>query len=104
MPSVSHWSRMANSTKPSSNSVMPFACILTTAGLDTISPTLAPGRLEDAAAGFHELLVAHPEDDAAHQHLVQILKELGDSAASAGRTPRAVECYRELVTLEPRNP
>ncbi len=64
----------------------------------------AQGRLEDAAAGFRELLAAHPEDDAAHQHLVQILMELGDSAASSGRTPQAIERYHELVALEPGNP
>jgi Flp pilus assembly protein TadD/mono/diheme cytochrome c family protein len=64
----------------------------------------AQGRLEDAAAGFREVLAAHPEDDPAHQHLVQILMELGDSAASAGRTAQAVECYRQLVALEPGNP
>ena len=64
----------------------------------------AQGRLGDAAAGFRELLAGDPEDAAAHQHLVQILTELGDSAASAGRLPQAVECYRELIALEPGNP
>jgi Flp pilus assembly protein TadD len=64
----------------------------------------AQGHLDAAAAGFRELLAGDPEDTAAHKHLVQILKELGDSAASAGRVPQAVECYRELVALEPVDP
>jgi Flp pilus assembly protein TadD len=64
----------------------------------------AQGRFAEAAAGFRELLAAHPEDRAAHDHLVQALRELGDSAASAGRLPQAVECYRELVALEPADP
>ena len=64
----------------------------------------AQGRLDDAAAGFRELLAGEPEDAAAHQHLVQILTELGDSAASAGRVSQAVERYRELVALDAGNP
>lgn len=97
---------MANSTKPSSSSGTSFACSPTTPAPGTIWPTLWPRRavLEDAAAGFRGLLAGHPEDRAAHQHLVQILQELGDRAASAGRLQTAAECYRELVALEPANP
>ncbi len=64
----------------------------------------AQGRLEDAAAAFRELLAGHPEDRAAHDHLVQLLKDMGDSAASAGRLQPAAQCYRELVALEPGDP
>ena len=62
------------------------------------------GRLEEAAAAFREVLTGNPDDHAAHQHLVEIVMELGDGAASAGRLEQAAACYRELVGLEPGNP
>ena len=64
----------------------------------------AAGQLAEAAGGFREFLAAHPADRAAHEHLVEVLKGLGDSAASAGQLPQATECYRELVALDPGDP
>jgi Flp pilus assembly protein TadD len=62
------------------------------------------GHLEEAAAGFRELVAGHPQDRPSHEHLVQALRKLGDSAASAGRLPRALEYYRDLVGLEAGDP
>ncbi len=61
----------------------------------------ANGNLEEAAVNFRQFLAAAPGDAAARQHLVDVLTELGNSAASAGRLDAAAQTYRELVALEP---
>jgi tetratricopeptide (TPR) repeat protein len=63
----------------------------------------AQGNLEEAAAGFRKVLADSPRDNAAREHLVAALMELGEAADAGGRLSDAAARYREIVTLEPRN-
>ena len=88
------------------SSATSFACGLTTRAPATIWPTPWPRRAGSRTPppASANCLPATRKIVAAHEHLVEILQELGDSAASAGRLQPAAECYRELVALEPGNP
>jgi Flp pilus assembly protein TadD len=67
------------------------------------STLAAKGDLEEAAANFRQFVAAVRDDTAARQHLVELLTELGGTAAASGRLADAERYYRELVDLEPKD-